>query len=104
MFDTLRIKLREERSVTLSIRARPGARKTEIKGMLADGSIKVSIHAPPEDGRANEELLKFLAEGFGVPVSHVELLSGQTSRMKIVRVSEKRAIGDPSATLGTGKR
>jgi len=82
--DLLRRRLETAGSLTLEIRARPGARATRLVGEMADGSLKMDVAAAPEDGKANVELARFLAALFG---ANVELLSGQTSRLKRVRVS-----------------
>jgi len=71
--------------VRLRMRAQPGARRTEIAGDYAD-ALKVKIAAPPEHGRANVLLCKFLAELFGVPKSEVELTSGAASRSKNIDI------------------
>lgn len=52
----------------------------------AQGNIKVKVHAPPVDGKANKELINFLSEVFDVPKSHIEILSGETSANKRVKV------------------
>jgi uncharacterized protein (TIGR00251 family) len=51
-----------------------------------DGGIKIRLTAPPVDGAANEALVRFLADTFSVAKSHVEIVSGHTSRDKIVRI------------------
>ncbi len=53
---------------------------------MADGTLKVKIAAAPEKGRANAELCAFLAKHFGVPVSAVTIVSGETSPRKRVRI------------------
>lgn len=73
--------------IDLVVRVRPGARVTRVKGVMADGAWKIDIAAAPEDGAANEALRRFLAQECDVPLSHVTLLSGQTSREKRVRIS-----------------
>ena len=73
-------------SVTFAVRVHPGARTTQIKGVMADGTIKIDIAAAPEDGKANAALIVFLAEEFGVAKSHVEIISGETSRRKLVKI------------------
>jgi uncharacterized protein (TIGR00251 family) len=78
--------LRREGSVTLSVRARPGASKTQIKDVLRDGSVKIDIAAVPEDNAANEELVKFLAKQFAVSRSNVSILSGAIARVKLIRI------------------
>lgn len=72
--------------VTLAIRAQPGARKTAINGVYGEGpgaQLKIAVHAPPVEGRANEALLVFLAEFFSLPRTRVELIAGESSRSKI---------------------
>jgi hypothetical protein len=73
--------------VTLSVRAQPGAKKTSIAGVYGEGDtaqLKIQVHAPPIDGRANAALLEFVAETFGLTNSAVELVSGLTSRNKLI--------------------
>ncbi|HEX5707366.1 MAG TPA: DUF167 domain-containing protein [Pyrinomonadaceae bacterium] len=52
-----------------------------------DGALKVRVAAPPVEGAANEELVRFLARSFGVPARGVEILSGRASKLKRVRVA-----------------
>ncbi len=54
---------------------------------MADGTIKIDITAAPEDGKANAQLVRFLAREFSVPLSHVEIVRGQTGRTKTVRIT-----------------
>jgi uncharacterized protein (TIGR00251 family) len=53
---------------------------------LHNGALKISLTAPPVDGAANKALLEFLAGALGVPRSSLSLVSGHTSRNKLVRV------------------
>jgi uncharacterized protein (TIGR00251 family) len=72
--------------VTLAVRAQPGAKKTAITGVYGEGAaaqLKIAIHAPPLEGRANSALIAFLAETFSVPKNAVELISGELSRSKV---------------------
>lgn len=72
--------------VTLAVRAQPGAKKTAIAGIYGEGDaaqLKIAVHAPPIEGRANEALIEFLAEVFDLPKRAVELQSGQLSRSKV---------------------
>lgn len=78
-------------SKIITVRVRPHAKRTQIREMMSDGSMKVDLSAPAEHGKANAELIRFLSEEFKVPGSHVELLSGQTSRKKTVRISPRAA-------------
>jgi hypothetical protein len=72
--------------VTLAVRAQPGAKKTAITGVYGEGTVaqlKIAVHAPPLEGRANQALIAFLAETLGVAKSAVELKSGELSRSKV---------------------
>ncbi|MFP5276511.1 MAG: DUF167 domain-containing protein [Acidobacteriota bacterium] len=72
--------------VTLAVRAQPGAKKTAIVGLYGEGpaaQLKVAVHAPPLEGRANAALIEFLAETFAIPKSAVQLISGELARSKI---------------------
>lgn len=64
----------------------PRASKTEVVGSI-DGMLKVRLKTPPVDGAANEELIKFLAKVLGVSKGNIEIISGQTSRTKRLRVA-----------------
>jgi len=72
-------------SCTLAIKAIPGAPKNEVCGWLGD-ALKVKIHAPPVEGKANEVLIDFLAEALDLHRRSVVLLRGDTSRQKLVRI------------------
>ena len=65
----------------------PGAKKTAIAGLHGD-RLKVKVAAPPEKGRANEELLEFLARALKVPRQAVHLTSGAASRAKVIAVHD----------------
>lgn len=71
--------------VVLSLHVQPGAKKTEIVGLHGE-SLKIRLAAPPVDGKANACLVEFLARRLGVPRAAVELVSGETSRAKRVKV------------------
>ena len=79
--------IRETREgVTLAVRAQPGAKKTAITGIYGEGAsaqLKIAVHAPPVEGRANEALEAWLAEFFSLSRANVVLLSGETSRSKV---------------------
>lgn len=76
--------------VTVNVRLTPGARQDGISGIIgqADGSraLKISVRAPPENGRANKELFLLLAKAWHIPKSSLSLLTGDTSRQKTVLV------------------
>jgi uncharacterized protein (TIGR00251 family) len=72
--------------VTLRVKVIPRSAKTELAGELSDGTIKVRVSAPPEKGRANDALCDFLAQHYNVPRAHVQVISGHTSALKLVRL------------------
>ena len=72
--------------VTLAVRVQPGAKKTAVTGAYGEGAdarLKVAVHAAPVEGRANAELITFLAEIFSLQKNAIELVSGDLSRSKI---------------------
>jgi uncharacterized protein (TIGR00251 family) len=69
----------------LVVQVQPRARRSEVAGQHGD-AIKVRLAAPPVDGAANEELVRFLAERLGVARRAVAITSGLTSRRKHVQV------------------
>lgn len=71
--------------VTFAIKLIPRAKRDEIVGIEND-ALKIRLNAPPVEGRANEALLKFLAQTLNVPRANIEILRGETSRHKVVRV------------------
>ena len=71
--------------ITLTLHIQPGAKKTEFAGLHGD-ALKIRLAAPPVDGKANDALIKFVAETLKLPKSAVNLKSGQTSRRKVLEV------------------
>jgi uncharacterized protein len=72
--------------VTFNVRVQPRASKSGVAGEL-DGVLKIRLAAPPVEGQANEELIQLLAELFDAPRRRIAILSGQTSKNKVVGVS-----------------
>ena len=88
---------------TLAIKAIPNAPRHEVVGWLGP-ALKVKVHAPPVEGRANEALCEFLAESLGLPRRAVTVLRGNTSRQKFVRI-DGLSLPEVQARLGvTGHR
>jgi uncharacterized protein len=82
------ISLRETAAgVSFKVRVQPRASRTAITGVLGDEILKIALAAPPVEGRANEALVRFLAEFFDVPPSAIEIVSGGQSRSKVLRVA-----------------
>jgi uncharacterized protein len=74
----------------LAIRVTPGARKSEFAGWTADEKgrpvLLLKLSAPPVDGKANSELVSFLAKALDCPKGQITLLRGASSRQKIVEL------------------
>jgi uncharacterized protein len=77
-------------ALVFNVRVVPRASKSEIVGEM-DGALKVRIASPPVDGAANSELVKLFSKTFGVSKSEVEILSGQTSKAKQIKISNLSA-------------
>ena len=87
--------LEKDSALIFSVRVIPRSSRSEIVGEY-DGSLKVKLNSPPVDGAANAELIKLLAKEFDVSKSQVEILSGNTSKQKQVKISgaKKNALPD----------
>jgi len=72
--------------VILKVYLQPKSSKNEVVGPYRDG-IKVKVTAPPVEGKANEALIRFLAKGFGISPSCIEIIKGLHSREKTLRIS-----------------
>jgi uncharacterized protein (TIGR00251 family) len=72
--------------LTLTLHVQPGAKRTEVVG-LHGVALKVKLAAPPVEGKANEALLRFIADHFDVPLRNVELKQGGQSRHKVIAIS-----------------
>jgi len=88
MFEAQHQELAECGSVQFTVRAVPGAAKTRVMEIMDDESVKIAIAAPPEKGKANIELIRFLAKEFGVAKENVEIVAGKTARVKLIRVRD----------------
>ena len=73
-------------TVTLAVRVQPRAAQTGLVGEL-DGALKIRLAAPPVEGAANEELIRWLAKFFDISRSQVEIISGATAKLKLIRLS-----------------
>jgi uncharacterized protein len=71
--------------VTFSIKVQPRAKRNAITGELGD-ALKISLTAPPVDGKANAACIEFFANLLKVPRSSVTIAAGQISRNKVIRV------------------
>lgn len=71
--------------IRLAVQAVPNAKKSEVAGVAA-GLLKVRLQAPAIEGRANDALIRFLAEKLRIPKSSIRLVGGQTARRKLLEI------------------
>ena len=70
----------------ITVRITPRSSKNEITGIMEDGTIKIRLTAPPVDGKANELLIKFLADILDTAPSKIEIIGGLSNRDKLVTI------------------
>ena len=72
--------------VSFSIKVQPRARKNAITGTVGD-SLKISLTAPPVDGKANQAVIEFFADILKVPRASITIARGETGRVKLIRIA-----------------
>jgi uncharacterized protein len=71
---------------TLKVRVIPNARRSQVSAIGPD-EVRVKVHAPAQQGKANAELIRFLSELFDCPKSRITLTKGEKNRNKMITVS-----------------
>lgn len=79
-----------DNSATFAVKVQPRARKNAITGAVGE-ALKIALTAPPVEGKANDACIQFLAELLNVPRGSVTIISGHSSRNKVVRVAGRTA-------------
>ena len=74
-----------EDEIRIKVKVIP-ARKNQISGFMEDGSLKVRLAAPPVDGKANQALIKLLAESLELPQADISIISGLNGRNKTIKI------------------
>jgi uncharacterized protein len=82
----------------LAIRVQPRAKRTEVAGER-DGAVVIRVNAPPVEGKANEAVRRLIAKRLGVPQSKVQIVRGEGTRDKLVRIEGLSADEARSALL-----
>ena len=72
----------------LTVHVKPSARETKIVSWQDSGTLTIAVAAPPTEGKANQELIRFLAEELGVAKSQIEIKRGQGGRVKHIEVPD----------------
>jgi uncharacterized protein (TIGR00251 family) len=83
---------------TIAVKAVPNAPRNEVAGWLGD-ALKIKVHAPALEGRANDALCEFIAGELGLPKRAVTLAQGDKSRLKLLRIAG-RTLSEVKAKLG----
>lgn len=73
------------KGIRLTVQITPNAKKTEVVGLF-DGALKLRIHAQPIEGKANEALIRFLADVLSVPRNTVSITHGLASKHKTIEI------------------
>ncbi len=68
----------------ISVRVTTRSPRTAIAGILDDGTIKIKLTSPPIDGKANEELIRYLSGVMQIPKTNIEIISGQANKNKLI--------------------
>lgn len=70
----------------IKVKVNPRAQCTEIFDILEDGTYKIRINEPPDKGKANKALVKYLSKILSIPKSRIKIISGERSREKILKI------------------
>jgi uncharacterized protein (TIGR00251 family) len=76
----------DKKEVYLRVKVRPNAGETALKEILADNTIKIDIAAPPKKGKANQELISYLADQFRIHKENVKIISGSREKIKLIKI------------------
>ena len=71
--------------IVIKVKIVPGSSKNKIVGTY-NGALKIAITAPPVEGKANKKCIAYLAKYFDIAKSKIEIISGQTSKNKLIRI------------------
>ncbi|WP_286757848.1 DUF167 domain-containing protein [Ralstonia sp. RL] len=79
--------------IRMTVQIMPNAKKSEVIGVL-DDALKIRLHAQPIEGKANEALVRYLADALDVPKSAVTITHGHTSKRKVIEIAAARLTPD----------
>lgn len=80
--------LKEKGEVYLRVKIHPNSSENKITEVMTDDTVKINIAAKPVQGKANQELIKFLAREFSAPKNNVKIISGAGEKTKLVKIIE----------------
>lgn len=80
-----------KKGAALAVRVTPRASHNEIVEIQSDGTVKIHLTSPAYEGKANEQLIAFLSDIFGVPKSRIDIVAGASGRDKLISVLDMDA-------------
>lgn len=83
----------------LVVHVKPNARETRVVSQLDDHTFVISLRVPATEGRANDELVEFLADKLGIPKTFINLKRGHTNKIKQLVIPDGtglRSLGNPT--------
>src|SRR5215470_11382270 len=101
-------KFRDARQgAAITVKVVPRARKTELAGVMDDGTLKIKVAAPPVEGAANAALVDYLSQVLELPIKQIDIVAGATSERKLISlvgISPEAVDAIFQKMLGAGKR
>ena len=88
--------------ITIKVKITPGAKFNKILNFV-DDILKIKIHSIAEKGKANKELIYFLAKSLKISQSSIKIISGETSRLKIIKINISKEDFDACISSLTAK-
>lgn len=81
--------LAEKRKIVIKFKIISKANKTEFSGLMDDNTVKLSVDEVAQKGKANKEIYSFLSKEFGVGKQNIKIISGQSSRLKLISIQKE---------------
>jgi len=88
MWQDIQAQLANKGEAYLAVKVIPGSPKTEFRELMTDGTYKIAVAAAPEKGKANLELIKFLAKELGVLKNRLIIINGAGERLKLIKITK----------------
>lgn len=87
-FDEIKLKLKQKGEVYFNVKVRPNANVSQVKEVTDEGVVRLDLKAKPVQGRANEELIRFLAKELAIPKESIRILAGKSGREKLIKITK----------------
>ncbi|MGH2524769.1 MAG: DUF167 domain-containing protein [Anaerolineales bacterium] len=76
-----------KKGAAITVKVTPRAKKTEVVGLMEDGTIRIRVAAPPAEGAANAALIDFLAEALNLSKSQIDIVAGASAERKLISLT-----------------